>query len=136
MLVRETPRTYAVGKAFLGMSYAFMQTRLDGAEDVKPDLLYGTVFLVLAVGLAYRAVQSGFWLLLLWPCLSFCLVSLAYFSGVVDVFGKREDGTRARVRGILLLPYLLFAWVVWELQTRISREPPWHTVDESLIVSR
>ena len=103
---------------------------------MKPDRLYGTAFLVVSVGSAHRALQGGFWLLLVWPCLSFFLVSLAYFFGAVCVFGKRENGTRARVPGVLLLPYLLLTWIVWELQTRIAREPPWHAVDDSLIVSR
>jgi protein-tyrosine phosphatase len=68
--------------------------------------------------------------------LSFLLLALAYGRGQVQVFGKREDGSRAPVNGFLLSAFILFGRIVWELQTRFSREPAAHAVGESLLVAR
>jgi protein-tyrosine phosphatase len=52
------------------------------------------------------------------------------------VFGKREDGSRAPLNGVLLSAFILFGRLVWELQTRFAREPAAHAVGESLLVGR
>ncbi len=75
-------------------------------------------------------------MLLWWPCLSFLLLALAYGRGQVQIFGKREDGSRAAANGILLSAFILFGRLVWELQTRFSREPAAHAVGEALLVAR
>ncbi len=74
--------------------------------------------------------------MLLWPCVSFFVLSLAYFLGSVHLFGKRESGDRSPISGLLLSAFTLFGRIVWEVQTRLSSEPPWHAVGNSLIVSR
>ena len=109
---------------------------MHGVADLKPDAVYGTALLIVAAGLAYLALRGGFWWLLLWPCASFLLLSLAYFRGSVHVFGKGENGERSPLLGALLSAFILFGRLVWELQTRFSRESPWHAVGKCLVVSR
>lgn len=75
-------------------------------------------------------------MLLGWPCVSFLLLSYAYARGSVRIFGKRADGSRAPINGVLLSAFILFGRAVWELQTRFSREPAAHAVGDALLVAR
>ena len=81
---------------------------------------YAFVFLLVGLLLGWFAIQSPWLSILLWPAISFLIVSLAYFTGDVRLFGKRTDGSRHWLATAVLLPYLLFARGVWELQTPVS----------------
>jgi hypothetical protein len=100
------------------------------------DASYGLAFFIAAAGMAFQATRGGWWLLCLWPSLSFLLVSLGYSLGLVDVFGKRPCGTRQKAIGVVQLPYPILARIAWELQTRFSGEQSWHAIGDSLIISR
>lgn len=58
---------------------------------------------------------------LVWSAFAWALIGAAYLLPRVGprVFGKRTDGTLPSVRVLLLLPYLLPTWAVWELRTRL-----------------
>ena len=100
-------------------------------------MLYGLVFLLLAVQLSVLATVIGGWgMLLLWPATSFFLVSLAYFGAGPRVFAKRPDGTRNPVVTALLLPYLVFTYAVWWIACRLSREPIRHEIMPNLFLGR
>lgn len=73
---------------------------------------------------------------MLWPALSAGLVSSSYFLNTTAFFGKRHNGSRHPVAAILLAPYLVLAWCVWNLQILLSREPAWHAIGDKLIVAR
>ncbi len=79
--------------------------------------------------------RSGQWILI-WPMLAFALVSVAYFTGRSSIFGKDSNGERRLWAMFVLLPYLIFAELIWLLQTVFSREPAWNEVNSFLIVSR
>lgn len=49
-------------------------------------------------------------------------MAAAYARQKPRVFGKRRGGTLAWGSCVLLLPYLLFTWLLWYCQTRFSRE--------------
>jgi protein-tyrosine phosphatase len=103
---------------------------------MRPQRFYGTSFLFIAVGTAYLACGGGWWATLAWPSAAFLVVSGAYFAGSPRLFGKQRDGRRAAVSSLVLLPYLLLTRLLWEMQTRMSQEPLWHVIDESLTVAR
>lgn len=97
---------------------------------------YAFVFQLVAWGLAYLAIQSPWCSILFWPALAFLVVSIAYFTKDVRWFGKRTNGSRAWLASIVLLPYLAFARIVWEIQVALDRTPPWHAVNERVILAR
>lgn len=103
---------------------------------LQRDPALAFVFLALAVGLGGLSFRHGLWLVGAWPVLSLLLVAAAYALGTAVVFGKRIDGSRAIWASGALLPYLCFARCIWELQVRLSLEPPWHLVHERLVVAR
>lgn len=74
--------------------------------------------------------------LLVWSGLGFCAVGAAYALRRPRVFGKREDGTLAWGPCVLLLPYLLFTWLLWYCQTRFSREAVCDEVSPGLWLGR
>lgn len=98
---------------------------------------YGILFTILALLFAVHAfVYGGTALVLLWPALSFFLVSFAYFSGSVAVFGKRPDGSMD-VRSLFgLLPYLACLWGLWHLLRLLEREPPYHELTPGVLIGR
>jgi protein-tyrosine phosphatase len=98
---------------------------------------YVVVFSLFALYLAALAALLGGWCwLLLWPAFSFALVAAAYARLGPRVFGKRDDGRLAWWAVALLLPYLLFTWVVWHLQRLCSRQPSCHEVAAGLWLGR
>jgi hypothetical protein len=77
---------------------------------------YGTAFAILAAPLAIYAFRNGGWFyILLWPALSFALVSIAYYGAGVVVFGKRPNGTLPPGRSLFLAPFLVYLTLVWHL---------------------
>ncbi len=103
---------------------------------MKSDASYGSALLAVSFGLAYLGSRGDFWLLLLWPSVSFLISSLAYFCGSVRIFGKRESGDRSPISALFLSAFTLYVRALWEVRTRFSSEPPWQAVSNSLLVSR
>jgi protein-tyrosine phosphatase len=98
---------------------------------------YAVVFSLLALYLAVLAavLGEGYWLLL-WPALSFALVAAGYAGLGPGVFGKRDDGRLAWWAVVVLLPYLLFTWVVWHLHRWLSRQACCHEVASGVWLGR
>ncbi|MGE3804348.1 MAG: hypothetical protein AB7K24_06725 [Gemmataceae bacterium] len=77
-------------------------------------MLYGFFFLVVAVWSIALAIDRGGWtLLLVWPGMSFGIVSGAYLGLGPGVFGKRDDGKLAWWAMAPSAPYLLLTWLIW-----------------------
>lgn len=87
---------------------------------------------LIALGFVYGRASWLLW----WSGASFTAVGLAYARHSPDLFGKRADGTLTWWRAVLLWPYLLFAWTVWFLETRLSRDKPWHRIAPGLWLGR
>lgn len=100
------------------------------------DLFFGFVFAVIAHRLATAGLRHPKLVVLLWPAVSFALVSAAYLIGEVRVFGKRCDGSRNPIAAVVLWPYLLCAQGVWLLQCALSSAPAAVRVNRSLIIAR
>ena len=98
---------------------------------------YGTAFAILAALTAVYAFRNGGWLyVLLWPALSFALVSIAYFGVGIVVFGKRPDGNLSAGRSLLLAPFLVYLTLVWHLVRCLSREPAFNQLTENVFIGR
>lgn len=97
---------------------------------------YAFVFLLVGLLLGWFAIQSPWLSILFWPAISFLIVSLAYFTGDVRLFGKRTDGSRHWLATAVLLPYLMFARGVWELQILFERGSAWHQMTDRVIIAR
>jgi protein-tyrosine phosphatase len=81
------------------------------------------LLLILGIAQIILGFQYGWWgAFLIWSGLCFAAVGIAYAKRLPGIFGKRPDGTLAPGRVLLLLPYLLFTWAVWFLDTHIRSE--------------
>ena len=101
------------------------------------SLKYALFFLFIAAQFFVEAALLGgyFWVLA-WPGFSFGLVALAYLGLGPGVFGKQASGSLAWWSVLLLLPYLLLAWITWHLVRRMSREDCYNEVAPGIFVSR
>ncbi len=100
---------------------------------MKYGVLFTTVAMLLAVSAALR---SGWYLLLLWPALSFGVVALGYFRFGPRVYGKSEHGLLSPFNQLILLPYLIFLWCVWYAVRLVKREPAYNQLTENVIIGR
>lgn len=98
---------------------------------------YATLFMLLAIAIGFSAIsRGGWWLLLLYPAMSLAIISLSYFRLGYVVYGKRADGRIAVWALLLLLPYLMYLWVVWHCVRLASKEDAWNRLGDGLILSR
>lgn len=75
-------------------------------------MFFGLVFGLFAIEMAWLAYSIGTWgYLLLWPAVSFGLVSLGYFLHIPSVMGKRQDGKHRIPFRILHLPFRFVALI-------------------------
>lgn len=77
----------------------------------------GVVQIVLA-----RAGGPTGWLLV-WSGASWIVAGCGYAFLGAKIFGKRSDGQLTLWNALLLLPFLVVTWLLWHLQTALSREP-------------
>lgn len=104
---------------------------------LKERLKYIVAFGVFAAYFVVAGVVLGGWFwLLLWPAVSFALVSAAYLGLGPCVFGKGTDGRMARWATVPLLPFLLLTWTVWHLGRLLLKEPCCHEVAPGLWLGR
>jgi len=98
---------------------------------------YGSAFAILAMLIAIYAVREGGWyFVLLWPALSFALVSIAYFGVGVFIFGKQPSGTLSIGRSILLAPFLVYLNFVWHAVRFFSREAAFNQLTDYVFIGR
>ncbi len=98
---------------------------------------YGLAFATLAMLIAIHAVHEGGWrYILLWPALSFALVSIAYCGAGVSIFGKQPNGTLSIGRSLLLAPFLVYLNLVWHVFRYFSREPAFNKLTDNVFIGR
>lgn len=73
---------------------------------------------------------------LAWAAVNFIGVALAYARQRSGVFGKRPDGTMAKLNVFVFLPFLALTWVMWHAIRLLSREPPANRLGRDLILAR
>jgi protein-tyrosine phosphatase len=75
---------------------------------------YAIVFGILASLLAWKALSEGQWfLLLLWPALSFGIFSAGYAGLGPLIFAKRSNGSYPLWSIVLMLPLFALIWTAW-----------------------
>src|SRR5690348_5081561 len=76
----------------------------------------GIIFLLFAIACGISAFLNGrhHWLML-WPAMSFLIVSVAYFGGGPRLLGKRGNGKLHPIALIIHAPYLLLTWLVFHV---------------------
>jgi protein-tyrosine phosphatase len=92
-----------------------------------------------ALGMTLAAAGGwlgGWWLLLLWPAVSYVLIGAAYAGLGPRVCGKRLDGGIAWWAVVVLLPYLATTWAGWHVMRRLTREACCHEVAPGVWVGR
>ncbi len=95
------------------------------------------ILLVIGIAQIILSLEVGrFGWLLGWSGLSWILVGAAYRFHTPALFGKRSDGRMAWWSVILLFPYLAVTWLLWVMQTRLTREPRHHEIVSSLWLGR
>ncbi|PQO47670.1 tyrosine-protein phosphatase [Blastopirellula marina] len=98
---------------------------------------YVVLFSLFAIGLTTSAILQGGWFwLLVYPAISFALMSAAYLGLGPELMGKRDAGTLAPISVALLLPYLLLLWTVWHLWRLTSHEPKWNAINGDFLLGR
>ncbi len=100
-------------------------------------MIHAVVFLLLGVVLAAAgASHRGWYLLSIWPAVSFGLVGAAYAGLGPGVFGKQPNGRMTWWKVLVMLPFLVFAWGVWHVARLVSREPACHEICPGLWLGR
>lgn len=101
-------------------------------------MLFGLfqVALGVAIGLVAWRVGGVAWVLA-WPAWSVFVVGLGYLGLGARVFGKRrEDGRLNAWNVVLLFPYLVVAWTLWQLKSRFLSRDAWHEVAPGVRLGR
>lgn len=101
-------------------------------------MLYTLVFVTVGILLVVSGYQQG--------GLALIILAALGFSGIVNgfghlwagarVFGKRADGVIPWWSKLVHLPFLSCTWLIWYLICRLSREPAWNWITDSLAVGR
>ncbi|MGL6280956.1 MAG: dual specificity protein phosphatase family protein [Microcoleaceae cyanobacterium] len=90
----------------------------------------GTYFLITGYNL------SNIWgYLLIWMAISYYLVSLAYGGIGVKIFGKQTNGKISLWAIALLLPYLSFIKLIWQIK-RLLIKPAYHQITPNIWLGR
>src|SRR5262245_23662200 len=98
---------------------------------------YGILFTTVAVLLTTSAmIHRGWCFVLLWPALSFAIIALGYFHFGPRVYGKSQRGVLSPINLLLLLPYLLYLWSVWNVVRIFKRESAFDQLTENIFIGR
>jgi hypothetical protein len=72
----------------------------------------------------------------MWPGWSVFVVGLGYVGLGPRVFGKNADGELSPYLVVMLFPYFVVAWVLWQLKSRLERDGAWHEVAPGVRLGR
>ncbi len=82
----------------------------------------------------FRNSVDPFRYLLLWLMCSLCIMTLSYvFHAPKLVCGKQENGKVNFIIITLNLPWLLFTWTIWLIESAISREDKFNQIGDTNI---
>ncbi len=98
---------------------------------------YLVVFWCVTAVCVYNALMLNGWaLLLIWPGISFGLVGLAYGGLGPAVFGKHADGSLGALSVVVLLPYLVYTWLLWHVWRLCTRAAPYQELCPGIKIGR
>ena len=96
---------------------------------------YSIVFTLIAALLVFYGINYHQWILL-YPAISFGLVSIAYLTDSVGIFGKRKNGRINLLNKIALFPYLAYVLLIWHLVNIFRRERTHDRISPDLFIGR
>ena len=96
----------------------------------------GNLLAVLAIILLLLAIQIPHGLPLLWPGIDLLTLGIAYHLNWHQVFGKTSNGSLPLWSWLLFGPLHIYTNIVWHLFRQTSREHPFNSVTETLIIGR
>jgi len=96
----------------------------------------GLLTLLAAALFLLGVVEQGWAFLTFWPGTNCLALAIAYRRRCHRFFGKRPDGTLPLWSWCVFFPVLAYAWIVWRLLRRLTREPPFNAVTEDMVVGR
>jgi protein-tyrosine phosphatase len=96
---------------------------------------YSIVFFLIASILVSHAWGSRQWILL-YPAISFGVVSFAYLTNSAMIFGKRMNGRLGVINKMVFFPYLAYVWLTWHMINTIRRERAYDQLTPDLIIGR
>ncbi|MEZ6044406.1 MAG: dual specificity protein phosphatase family protein [Planctomycetaceae bacterium] len=98
---------------------------------------YGFLFSIASALLCITAyLHSNFYILCLWPAVSFGVVAAGYLYFGPVVFGKSKTGLLSKFNTIVLLPYLIYAWTAWHLIRLFKREAAYDQLTDKIYIGR
>ena len=100
---------------------------------------YAVAFVALGIALlisAYRTSTWIGWLIFAWFATSLLLVGIAYAIKWAGVFGKTATGAVHSILIVIMLPFLLFTWIVWFFQNRFVSASTWNRVTPRIYLGR
>lgn len=100
---------------------------------MKYSLAFGLLGLLLT---CWSLVQSGWFLLLLWPAANLWALFAAYAGVGPRIFGKKPNGVIPLWIKIFYLPFLLYANLVTGIVNRLTSENPVDRITPELIMGR
>ena len=100
-------------------------------------MTYAVVFWLVSGICAWEAVEAGgsAWILA-WPALSFGIAGAAYAGAGPRVFGKKSNGTLSLINVLLLLPYLLYTWLLWHIWRLSCRDSAFNELCDGITIGR
>src|SRR6478735_4372565 len=104
-----------------------------GLVRMKYAILFGIIATCLTI---IAAIYRGWFLLLLWPALSFSIVASGYFRFGPGIFGKSRSGQLALINQIVLFPFLAYLWLVWHAIRLFSREAAFTPLSDNVLIGR
>jgi protein-tyrosine phosphatase len=98
---------------------------------------YGILFSIIAILLGVLVVNyNGWFLLLIWPAISYAVVATGYLYIGPAIFGKSANGKLSLLNKLVLLPYLLQLWFLWYLLRMVKKEPAYDQITENIFIGR
>ncbi len=94
---------------------------------------------LIALGLlliGWAGSLAGWFWVLAWLGMNMVALGLAHATGFHQLYGKKPDGTLPFSTKLLHFPFLLFAWVTWQLYRITSHEAAWNEVTKDLVIGR
>ncbi|HET6252048.1 MAG TPA: dual specificity protein phosphatase family protein [Tepidisphaeraceae bacterium] len=87
--------------------------------------------------LAWESIHNGGWqYVLLWPAVTILYVAFGYALAGGRIFGKRADGTLHPIAVVLLAPYLVPTWTIWQVRRALYGRPIGQEVAPGLWLGR
>lgn len=100
---------------------------------MKYAITFGILSLTLIAG--STLCPSARWFIV-WAGISFGSVALGYAGVGPRVFGKKPSGRIPLALKILNFPYLAYTGFVWHMVRLLSREAPFNTINNNLVIGR